>query len=93
MKGQVTNESKVNSLAKRDNAARQKQGPDEGGIREAVVGDEPFRATHNVGRPPCGLSSVSNRISQVLARLPDQETREGAENRRGQIVPPSDEAG
>ena len=93
MKGQVTNESKVNSLAKRDNAARQKQGPDEGGIREAVVGDEPFRATHNVGRPPCGLSSVSSRISQVLARLPDQETREGAENRRGQIVPPSDEAG
>ena len=48
MKGQVTNESKVNSLAKRDNAARQKQGPDEVGIREAVVGDEPFRATHKV---------------------------------------------
>ena len=93
MKGQVTNEAKVNSLAERDNAARQKQCPDERGIREAAVGDEPFLATRNVGRPPCGLSSVSNRISQVLARLPDQETPEGAENRRGQFGPPSDEAG
>ena len=34
---------------------------------------------------PCGLPSVSNRISQVLARLPDQETLKDAENRRGQI--------